>query len=317
MVSDAVRAVRDVSALDPGVSALESELEEIDSLLSDFIREANDQIADLSFDPEEYDRAVKRMDTLNHLQDKYGNSYEAIISYRDEREELLNKFRDWENYRDKLLQKKKEIEKKLKDLCSKAHDIRVKAGEDLSERMTDAMRGLNFLDSRFRIDILCDNKTITRTGWDTVCFMVSVNPGEDLKSVADTASGGELSRIMLALKTVTAEKDDVRALIFDEIDSGISGRTAFKVSESLGELSGGRQIICITHLPQIAAMADTHFLIEKETDNTVTRTHIRELDEEGSLKELARMVGSDEESDAALENAAELRRKAAEVKGKK
>ena len=314
VVSEAVRHLRDVSALDERLSSLEGELEETDSMLSDFTREASDYLSELSFDPQEYDNALARLDLLNHLMDKYGDSYESIMEYRDEREKLLNRFRDWESYRKELLKKRHETEEELKKACTAAHDLREKAASELSQKMSDAMKGLNFADARFRIDVTGDNKTISRSGWDSVCFMVSVNPGEDLKSVADTASGGELSRIMLALKTVMAEKEDVRALIFDEIDSGISGRTAFKVSEALGRLSSGRQIICITHLPQIAAMSDSHFLIEKRVEEGVTRTTIREIDEEGSLKELARMVGSDEETENALKNAEELRHKAFEVK---
>jgi len=145
-------------------------------------------------------------------------------------------------------------------------------------------------------------------------FMISTNPGESRKPLGMVSSGGELSRIMLAIKTVLAKRDEVDALIFDEIDAGISGRTAWQVSKQLGKVAGAHQVICITHLPQIAAMADEHFLIEKSSDGSNTVTDVRHLPEEDAIAELARLLGSDVLSDAALTNAREMRRQALEAK---
>lgn len=151
-------------------------------------------------------------------------------------------------------------------------------------------------------------------GYDDVEFMISTNKGEELRPLSHVASGGELSRIMLAFKTVLADKDDIHTLIFDEIDTGISGRTAWKVSEKLGILGKEHQVICITHLPQIAAMADSHFLIEKGTSEGRTVTNIKKLKDEDSLRELARMLGGASITDAALQNAKEMKDLAANTK---
>ena len=158
----------------------------------------------------------------------------------------------------------------------------------------------------FEVHVESDQDSFSADGMDDVEFLISLNPGQPLRPLHMIASGGELSRIMLGLKTVIADKDDTETLIFDEIDAGISGKTAWKVSEKLGQLSKNHQIICITHLPQIAAMADTHFKIEKMVENESTKTKIQQLDYEKHIQEIARMVGGDDISEAAVLNAKEL-----------
>ena len=177
----------------------------------------------------------------------------------------------------------------------------------LADSIREALIDLNFLDVRFEISVTADEDQPGSTGYDSVEFLISTNPGEKLRPLADVASGGELSRIMLALKTVLAARDSVGTLIFDEIDSGISGRTAQKVSEKLKQLSRERQVICITHLPQIAAMADSHFEIRKEVEGTHTKTIVDELDEEASIRELARMLGGVEITESVINNAKEMK----------
>ena len=159
-----------------------------------------------------------------------------------------------------------------------------------------------------------DPEKVSADGYDRVNYLISTNPGEPIKPLNQVASGGELSRIMLALKTVLADRDGVDTLIFDEIDSGISGKTAWKVAEKIGRLGRAHQILCITHLPQIAAMADTHFLIEKKVEEGHAVTHIREVHGEDSVKELARLLGGEEISSSALENAREMKKTAMEIK---
>ena len=176
------------------------------------------------------------------------------------------------------------------------------------------MIDLNFLDVAFLIEITEDETEFSSDGYNKVEFMISTNPGEKLKPLWQIASGGELSRIMLAFKTIFADKDETDTLVFDEIDTGISGKTAWKVSKKLGKLSKNHQIICITHLPQIASMADAHYLIEKEVKEERTVTQIRELGEEESLSELARLLGSGELTQAVLDNAREMRQTACRVK---
>ena len=168
------------------------------------------------------------------------------------------------------------------------------------------LKGLNFLDARFNIEFnKCEH--FRGNGRDDIEFVIATNPGEDLKPLSKVASGGELSRIMLGIKTIMAKRDDIETLIFDEIDTGISGRTAQMVAERMKEISKIHQIICITHLPQIAAMADNHYLIEKEVKDNITETNIYLLDDEESVNELARMLGGVEITKTVLDNAREMK----------
>ena len=198
-------------------------------------------------------------------------------------------------------------------MCRKISNLRKKAAAPLADQLREAMIDLNFLDVEFSIAITAQEE-FTAEGFDKVEFLISTNPGEKPKPLWQIASGGELSRIMLAFKTVFADKDETDTLVFDEIDTGISGKTAWKVSEKLGKLSKNHQIICITHLPQIASMADAHFLIEKGVKNERTVTGIRELGEEEGLGELARLLGSGKLTAAVLENAREMKETAQKVK---
>ena len=179
----------------------------------------------------------------------------------------------------------------------------------LTEALTEALRGLNFLAVQLQIQVR-DGQSVSAKGWDEVEFLISTNPGEAVKPLAQIASGGELSRIMLAIKTVLASRDDIDTLIFDEIDAGISGKTAWKVSEQLDSVAHAYQVICITHLPQIAAMADRHYVIEKTANKSSTVTDIRLLEEDENLQELGRLLGSDGMTDAVLSNAREMRQQA-------
>jgi DNA repair protein RecN (Recombination protein N) len=208
-------------------------------------------------------------------------------------------------YKADLEQRIKSLKTELEKLCEKASKVRKKEAGILAKDMIAALTDLNFLDVKFEIQVRAKEE-ITSKGYDDVEFMISTNPGEPLKGLGAVASGGELSRIMLAIKTVLASRDRIPTMIFDEIDTGISGKTAWKVSEKLGALSRSHQIICITHLPQIAAMADSHYKIAKQAVNNKTETNIVLLDEIETVDELARMLGSDEITDTVRENAREL-----------
>ena len=180
-------------------------------------------------------------------------------------------------------------------------------------RVVDTRVDLNFLQVQFRVEIT-QEEHFTEKGWDRVSFMISMNPGEPMRPLSEIASGGELSRIMLGIQSVMADSDEIGTLIFDEIDAGISGRTAQAVSEKIYLVAREHQVICITHLPQIAAMADEHFVIEKRSNQKETITDVRRLDEQDSLGELARLLGSDALTEAALVNAREMRGQALESK---
>ncbi len=312
----ALRSVRSVSAFDKRLEALEEQLAEIDSLLADYNRDVAEYMSDCEFDEEDFAVTEERLNLLNHLKGKYGKTIGEVINYGQDRQTLLEKLEDYDAYVAKLEQELGAAEKELEEACGKLTEIRRKNGLVLQQRLQDALVQLNFLTVEFEIAVRPE-QTVSAKGWDDVEFLISTNPGEPLKPLNQVASGGELSRVMLAIKTVLAGRDDVDTLIFDEIDAGISGRTAWKVSEQLDTLAHTHQVICITHLPQIAAMADRHFCIEKNSTEDNTITDIRALEEEEGMRELARLLGGDELSEAAMSNAREMRARAEEHKAVK
>ena len=314
MVGRAVRELSGVAGYDKELENILSQLSDVENLLTDFNHALSSYIKDLEFDDEEFRQTEERLNVVNHLKDKYGQSIEAVIDALSEKQKRLDALSDLDAHRERLKAQLTDSKEKVLDLCSKISGVRCKGAKELSKRLQDALIDLNFLDVRFKIDVRSDEENVTSKGYDDVEFMISTNPGEDLRPLEKIASGGELSRIMLALKTVVADKGDISTLIFDEIDAGISGKTAWKVSTKLGELAKDHQIICITHLPQIAAMADTHFMIEKGLEDGRTVTNIFSLDEEGSNKELARLLGGEEITETSLQNALEMRKMAKQHK---
>ena len=314
MVGRAVRELSGVAGYDRELENILSQLSDVENLLTDFNHALSSYIKDLEFDDEEFRQTEERLNVVNHLKDKYGQSIEAVMDALSEKQKRLDALSDLDAHRERLRAQLADSKEKVLDLCSKISGVRCKGAKELSKRLQDALIDLNFLDVRFKIDVRSDEENVTSKGYDDVEFMISTNPGEDLRPLEKIASGGELSRIMLALKTVVADKGDISTLIFDEIDAGISGKTAWKVSTKLGELAKDHQIICITHLPQIAAMADTHFMIEKGLEDGRTVTNIFSLDEEGSNKELARLLGGEEITETSLQNALEMRKMAKQHK---
>lgn len=314
LIGRAVRELSSVSGYDSDIEDLLSQLSDIENLLTDFNHSLSDYVSDLEFDDEDFRNTEDRLNTLNHLKDKYGGSLEKVLEYLEEKSSRLEALSDLDAVRSKLTRSLDDKRKEVLLLCKKISDIRKKGAKSLQDKLTEALIDLNFLDVRFEIEIKSDEDKISSKGYDDAQFMISTNPGEAMRPLDQIASGGELSRIMLALKTVVADKDDISTLIFDEIDAGISGRTAWKVSQKLGELSKDHQIICITHLPQIAAMSDTHFMIEKGLDDGRTVTSISKLDADASTSELARLLGGEEITDAVIQNALEMRKLAEETK---
>ncbi|MCR5670610.1 MAG: DNA repair protein RecN [Butyrivibrio sp.] len=314
LVGRAVRELSSVSSYDEELGDILSQLSDIDSLLSDFNHALSNYLSDLEFDDEEFKTCEDRLNVINHLKDKYGGSLEKVQDELLKKKQRLEVLTDFEAHKERLSKEAEESRKKALSLCKKISDIRKKGALELQEKLKDALIDLNFLDVRFEIEVRSNEEKLSAKGYDDVEFMISTNPGEELRPLDQIASGGELSRIMLALKTVVADKDDISTLIFDEIDAGISGKTAWKVSQKLGILAKEHQIICITHLPQIAAMADTHFLIEKGLDDGRTVTGIHSLEQEDSVKELARLLGSDEITETAISNAIEMKKTAEETK---
>lgn len=306
-IGRALRELSSVSGYDERVKEMEEQLTEIDNLLSDFNHELASYLSDEEFDEETFYETEKRLDLINHLKSKYGNTIADIIKYGEEKVERITVLNDYDAYLAGLQKNVSEKEKQLEQLSKKVSDIRKKESKKLTESIKNALLDLNFLDVQFTMEFA--ETDYTANGIDDAQFLISTNPGEPVKPLGKVASGGELSRIMLAIKTVMAS-DKIGTLIFDEIDSGISGRTAQMVSEKMNVLGRSHQIICITHLPQIAAMADSHFLIEKSVENQATVSKIHKLTDEQSVEELARMLGGVEITDTVLENAREMKQMA-------
>lgn len=306
-IGRALRELSSVSAYDERVKEMEEQLTEIDNLLSDFNHELASYLSDEEFDEETFYETEKRLDLINHLKSKYGNTIADILKYGEEKAERITVLNDYDAYLAGLQKNVSEKEKQLEQLSRKVSDIRKKESKKLTESIKNALLDLNFLDVQFMMEFA--ETDYTANGIDDAQFLISTNPGEPVKPLGKVASGGELSRIMLAIKTVMAS-DKIGTLIFDEIDSGISGRTAQMVSEKMNALGRSHQIICITHLPQIAAMADSHFLIEKSVENQATVSKIHKLADEESVEELARMLGGVEITDTVLENAREMKQMA-------
>ena len=316
IIEAAGRAVREMDSaanFDERLKDTGAELSGAEDILRSVSRQIDDYIEDSEFDGEEYRQTEERLDVLNRLMAKYGNSGEKILEYLEKRKKELEELGDAKKLLSDLGKEKEKKEEELGKINSKIHDLRVKTAGSLQKDITETLMDLNFLKVSFKIDV-SDTGVFSAHGSDEVQFLISLNPGEKEKPLSDVASGGELSRIMLALKSVFARKDAIGTLIFDEIDTGISGKTAWKVSEKMAAIAKDHQVICITHLPQIAAMADTHFCIEKSESAGRTETEISALDGEGSLNELARMLGGDSVSDMALANASELKNEAGRAK---
>ena len=315
LIGRAASLMEHASGLDETLSGLSSQMADIEALIGDFNRELSDYIDDLRFDEQTYHEVEERLDVINGLKVKYGNSIEGILDYEKEQEKKYEQLLHHAAYVDTLQKEKEKAEQHYLMLAAELHEERVHFAENLKKEITEALTDLNFLNVAFDIEVNRLDSYIS-TGMDEILFMISTNVGEKLRPLSSVASGGELSRIMLAVKAVLADRDETDTLIFDEIDVGISGRTAQKVSEQLCRIAKHHQVISITHLPQIAAMADAHYLIEKNVVGEQTVTEINRLDHEAEIAEIARLLGGVEITETVLESAREMKAMAAQVKQK-
>ena len=305
-VGNAVREISRVTEYDTQLDSMASALQEIDGLLNDFNRELASYVDDLNFDDEAFYETEKRLDTINGLKAKYGRTIEDIQEYclkQKQKLENLDKYEERFHEAEENLKKSRE---ELETVSHKLSVIRQKYSQMLTDKIIEGLKDLNFLDVQFQITFR-RRKEYTAGGFDDIEYEISTNPGESLKPLDKIVSGGELSRIMLAIKAILADRDQIETLIFDEIDTGISGRTAQKVSEKMAVIGRCHQVLCITHLPQIAAMADTHFEIEKHQKDNETITEIHPLEGDDSVRELARLLGGAEITQAVFDNAKEMK----------
>ena len=309
----AQKELAEIASLDEELQEMADVLADADSLLNDFNRSVSAYLSDFTFSEEEFYETEKRLDLLNHLKSKYGNTVADVLDYLERQRQKLEKLQNFEEEKEKLRRQCRKAEEKLEQASYDLSEKRKQYGRELSEQILLGLKELNFPEVDFRIDFRRMDR-YTGNGYDEIEFLISTNPGEPVKPLARVASGGELSRIMLAIRALLADRDDTETLIFDEIDTGISGRTAQKVSEKMAAIGRSRQVLCITHLAQIAAMADAHFEIRKEVENRETSTRIRRLSEKESVEELARILGGAEITEAVYENAREMKELARQQK---
>ena len=286
---------------------------ELEAVGEDCLRAVEHYLDHSEMDEEKFFLLGERLDTIRSLMMKYGGTEEKALEALSKKEERLRFLTDYEKEKALMEEALARSEEELREKAEKLSSERQKTAKELEERIQQEMQELGFLDTRFTFRFE-KKREISEKGLDEVESYVSLNPGEPLRPLREVGSGGELSRIMLSIKTVLADTDAVPTLIFDEIDTGISGRTAEKVGEKLEKIAKNHQVILITHLPQIAAKADRHFLIEKNVQEGKTKTEIHALNEEASVKELARLLGGEELTEAALQNARSLKAKAKEKK---
>lgn len=302
----ALKEVEQASEYDESLGGVRDQLYDADSILRDAGREMSSYLDSMEMDEETFRKTEERLDLIHNLQAKYGPTVEAIFQKLEQKKKRLGELEDYDAHKKRMEQELEECRNGLEKLCTQLTGIRKKASRTLVKKIKQGLVDLNFLDVEFDMEFeKLDH--FTPSGWDGAQFLISTNPGQPMRPLKDVASGGELSRIMLAIKTVLADSDDIPTLIFDEIDTGISGRTAQKVSEKLMLIARSHQVICITHLPQIAAMADSHFEIAKSASQGRTITTIRLLDRQASVEELARLLGGARITEAVLKNAGEMK----------
>lgn len=306
LISKATQEISSISNFDEKINGFKETLFDIDSVCRDLSAEISDYTGELEYDPREVSRIGERLDTINHLKLKYGKTIDDILQYQDKKQSYLDELNNYSEKIDQIKGLITESREKLQVLSERASKMRKTAAKELENSITDALKDLNFLSVDFKINITKKDK-ITDKGFDNVEFMISTNPGEPERPLAKVASGGELSRIMLAIKSLLAGEDEIETLIFDEIDTGISGKTASMVAEKLAKISANHQVICISHLSQIAAMADSHYLIKKDMEDNSTATNIVKLTREESIKEIVRINGDGTMTDAAVAHAIEMK----------
>ena len=309
-LSRAIRAFQDAAETDEQAAQLYSQLLDADSLLNDFNRELSEYAKTFEYSEEEFRETEERLNLINRLKAKYGKTIHEISEYCRSKKERINELNDYDAFLDNLVSEKEKAEEAARDASERLGAMRRESAAAFAEEIRRQMSELNFLDTRLEIRI-SDSGRYSANGRDEAEFFLAVNPGEPMKPLAAVASGGELSRIMLAVKTVLADREDTPTLIFDEIDAGISGITADRVAGKLRLIAKNRQVICITHLPQIAAAADIHFLIEKNAGDGTARTDIRRLGYDESVMELARILGGSKITDNIIQSAGEMKDMAA------
>jgi DNA repair protein RecN (Recombination protein N) len=312
-LAQVIHYLNSVSQYDSAIEECANRLESVKLELADVILEVSAQSSNVEFDEKEYEKLDDKLEQIKKLKRKYGGSIASVHAYLEETEKKLNELQNSKERLDELSIKKQQI---LKDLLEKGtllHNLRKQSAKQLTDAVLKELIDLGMPNANLNISFLeLPNKyeleeKLTKNGLDEVEFLFSANLGEPLKPLSKIISGGEMSRFMLAIKTIAAKSDEIDTMIFDEIDTGVSGKMAQAVSKKLAKISRAHQVIVVSHLPQISAMADTHYYIEKVIEQNKTLTKIRQLQEDEMLEEIARMLSSENVTEASKQNAFELK----------
>ncbi len=312
-INSSVDLLNNLVAIDSSLKPYSERLSSAAAEIDDISRELRSYASQFDSNPHALEETEERLRLIYTLKRKYGGSVEKILEHFELISEEYNNLENEKVTIDEINKEKKELEVKISTYCTKLTEIRKNSAKKLEREISMALLDLGMEKAKF--EIYFEKKdVVTITGWDKVEFMFSANPGEAIKPLSKIASGGEMSRVMLAVKSVMANAFNIQTFIFDEIDAGVSGRTAQKVAEKLNLISAQKQIICITHLPQIAAMADSHFQIEKISNSNDTKTVINKMDKISTINELARLIGGAKITEATLKAANEMKELAEKLK---
>ena len=314
-IGSAVTSLEEISSFSPELKEFEQELYDLDAKICDINRDIKAYFDKLDYSEENFEKIQKRLDFVNRFTNKYTRDTDKLAFILKTKKERLRDLLNFDSDREKLSRELENLEMEFTDLSNSLRLLRKKVAKILEENIKNNLIELNFINVEFKIEFK-ELNNFSVNGLDDIEFMISTNPGNPLKPLKDVASGGELSRVMLAFKSVLANVDDIDTLIFDEIDTGISGRTAQKVAEKISYISKEHQVLCITHLPQIAAMADCNYLIEKSSDGIETKTSIENIKDESLVLELARLLGGSEITKAVLDTAKEMKELANKYKNR-
>ena len=307
-INTAIRALEKIENIDKKYEDISSNLKNIYYELQEISRDISEHKEDVYFDEEERNEVEERLDLIYNLKRKYGNDVQEILNYKDEIEAEINHIENLDEYNNKLKKELKQLKEEMTKLSEKMHEQRNEYGKVLSININKVLEDLEMKNANINIHVDYNEEEFFENGKDIVEFYITTNLGEDEKQLAKIASGGEMSRIMLAIKKVLADTDKMPVLIFDEIDTGISGKAAGAVAEKLNGISKNHQVLCISHLPSIAAIADYNYFISKKVVENRTNTNIRLLNEKETLEEIAR-ISSGEINEATIQYAMQLRNK--------
>ena len=306
----AIRALEKIEMLDNKYEKVSTNLKSIYYELQELSRDVNEYKNDIYFDEEERDFVEERLNLIYSLKRKYGNTIEEILKYNEEIKDEIEHIDNLEEYNSKLRKEQKEVEKEMDILANRMNILRQENAIKLSESINQELAELEMKNAKINVKVEYLENEYLKTGKNVVKFYITTNKGEDEKELTKIASGGEMSRTMLAIKKVLADTDNVPVIIFDEIDTGISGKAANSVAKKLKSISKRHQVMCISHLPNIAAMADYNYFISKETTVDRTKTKIKLLEENEVIEEIAR-ISSGEVNEISMRYAIELRNKKA------